>query len=91
MAEAGCRPIAAQEKRLMVQNYAHVQQFCHPGSKGNRFSGNEAVHRCEAAQYRGMHSRSASQPALARCFAACASSVLASRRIGAISCNISGR
>ena len=33
----------------MVQNFAHFQQFCHPGSKGNRFSGNEVVPRCEAA------------------------------------------
>ena len=49
MAEAGCLPITAQEKRLMVQNFAHFQQFCHPGSKGNRFSGGEAVPRCEAA------------------------------------------
>ena len=49
MAETGCRPIAAQEKRLMVQNFAHFQQFCHPGSKGNYFSGGEAVPRCEAA------------------------------------------
>ena len=36
MAEAGCLPITAQEKRLMVQNFAHFQQFCHPGSKGNQ-------------------------------------------------------
>ena len=49
MAEAGCRATSAQEKRLMVQNFAHFQQFCHPGSKGNRFSGGEAVPRCEAA------------------------------------------
>ena len=49
MAEAGCRPIAAQEKRLMVQNFAHFQQFCHPGSRGNRFSGGQPVPRCEAA------------------------------------------
>ena len=33
----------------MVQNFAHFQQFCHPGSRGNRFSGGEAVPRCEAA------------------------------------------
>ena len=33
----------------MVQNFAHFQQFCRPGSKGNRFSGGEAVPRCEAA------------------------------------------
>ena len=33
----------------MVQNFAHFQQFCHPGSRANRFSGSEAVPRCEAA------------------------------------------
>ena len=33
----------------MVQNFAHFQQFCHPGSRGNCFSGGEAVPRCEAA------------------------------------------
>ena len=49
MAEAGCRPITAQEKRVMVQNFAHFQQFCHPGSKANRFTGGEQVPRCEAA------------------------------------------
>ena len=49
MAETGCRPITAQEKRIMVQNFAHFQQFCHPGSKANRFSGGQEVPRCEAA------------------------------------------
>ena len=48
MAETGCRPITAQEKRIMVQNFAHFQQFCHPGSKGNYFSSGEEVCRCEA-------------------------------------------
>ena len=33
----------------MVQNFAHFQQFCHPGSKGNYFSSGEEVPRCEAA------------------------------------------
>ena len=33
----------------MVHNSAHFQQFCHPGSKGNRFSSGEEVPRCEAA------------------------------------------
>ena len=33
----------------MVQNFDHFQQFCHPGSRGNRFSGGEAALRCEAA------------------------------------------
>ena len=49
MAETGCRPITAQEKRIMVQNFAHFQQFCHPGSKGNFFSSGKEVPRCEAA------------------------------------------
>ena len=35
MAEAGHRPITGQEKRIMVQNFAHFQQWCFPGSKGN--------------------------------------------------------
>ena len=35
LAKNGCRPITGQEKRLMVQNFAHFQQFCHPGAKGN--------------------------------------------------------
>eukprot|EP00959_Pyramimonas_sp_CCMP1952_P117723 2460973-Pyramimonas_sp.AAC.1 len=48
------------------------------------------LHSCDT-QCRGLHSRSATQPALARCFSACASSLLASRRTGAISCNTSGR
>ena len=33
----------------MVQNFAHFQQFCHPGAKGNHFADNDAVPRCEAA------------------------------------------
>ena len=49
MAEEGCRPITGQEKRLMVQNCAHFQQFCHPGAKGNYFADTEEVPRCEAA------------------------------------------
>ena len=32
-----------------MQTFAHLQQFCHPGTKGNRFSHVEAVPRCEAA------------------------------------------
>ena len=48
-AEAGCRAITAQEKRLMVQNFAHFQQYCHPGAKGNYFADEEEVPRCEAA------------------------------------------
>ena len=33
----------------MGLNFAHFQQFCHPGSKGNYFSSGEEVPRCEAA------------------------------------------
>ena len=33
----------------MVQNFAHFQQYCHPGAKGNHFADTEAVPRCEAA------------------------------------------
>ena len=32
MAEAGCRPITAQEKRPIVQNVVNSQQSCDPGS-----------------------------------------------------------
>jgi len=49
MAEAGHRPITAQEKRIMVQNFAHFQQYCHPGAQGNYFADGEAVPRQEAA------------------------------------------
>ena len=49
MEEQGCRPITAQEKRLMVHNFAHFQQFCHPGAKGNYFADTKEVPRCEAA------------------------------------------
>ena len=49
MSEGGCRAITAQEKRLMVQNFAHFQQYCHPGARGNYFAGGEEVPRCEAA------------------------------------------
>ena len=49
MSEQGCKPITAQEKRLMVQNYAHFQQYCYPGAKGNYFADGEEVPRCEAA------------------------------------------
>ncbi|MCP4965331.1 MAG: hypothetical protein GY926_08845, partial [bacterium] len=45
----GCRAITAQEKRLMVQNFAHFQQFSRPGSKGNTFSRSPEVPRCEVA------------------------------------------
>ena len=38
MAEQGCRPITGQEKRFMVQNFAHFQQYCYPGAQGNYFA-----------------------------------------------------
>ena len=49
MEEQGCRPITAQEKRIMVQNFAHFQQYCYPGAMGNYFAEGEEVPRCEAA------------------------------------------
>ena len=49
MSQQGCRPITGQEKRIIVQNFAHFQQFCHPGSKGNYFADSEEVPRYEAA------------------------------------------
>ena len=49
MEERGCRPITGQEKRIMVQNFAHFQQFSRLGSKGNTFAHAEEVPRCEAA------------------------------------------
>ena len=45
----GCRPITGQEKRIMVQNFAHFQQYCYPSAKGNYFAEGEEVPRCEAA------------------------------------------
>ncbi len=49
MAEPGCRPIPPQEKKIMAQNIAHFQRFCHPGSRCNRFSGGQMALRCESA------------------------------------------
>ena len=49
MAEAGPRPITAQEKRIIVQNFARFQQYCRPGAKGNFFADCEELPRCEAA------------------------------------------
>ena len=46
----GPRALTSQEKRLIVQNNAHFQQFSRPGTGGNTFSsGVEDVSRCEAA------------------------------------------
>ena len=39
----GCQPITAQEKRLMVQNFAAFQQFSRIGSGGNTFSSSPEV------------------------------------------------
>ena len=49
MQEQGCRPITGQEKRIMVQNFAHFQQYCYPGTKGNYYGEGVEVPRCEAA------------------------------------------
>ena len=49
MQEQGCRPITAQEKRIMVQNFAFFQQFSLQGARGNVFSCCPEVPRCEAA------------------------------------------
>ena len=49
MDDVGCRPITAQEKRVMVQNFSHFQQFSRPGAKGNTFARVPEVPRCEAA------------------------------------------
>ena len=49
MAEAGPRPITAQEKRIVVQNFARFQQYCRPGAGGNFFADCEEVPRAEAA------------------------------------------
>ena len=49
MAEAGPRPITAQEKRIIVQNFARFQQYCRPGAGGNFFADCEEVPRGEAA------------------------------------------
>eukprot|EP00812_Abedinium_dasypus_P007843 NODE_1_length_8589_cov_4.556480.p1 GENE.NODE_1_length_8589_cov_4.556480~~NODE_1_length_8589_cov_4.556480.p1 ORF type:complete len:2586 (+),score=446.46 NODE_1_length_8589_cov_4.556480:571-8328(+) len=47
--QSGPRPITAQEKRVMVQNFAHFQEFSHPGAKSNTFARTSEVPRCEAA------------------------------------------
>ena len=49
MEHTGCRPITGQEKRLIVGNFAHFQQFSRPGAKGNTFARVSEVPRCEAA------------------------------------------
>ena len=49
MQQTGCRAITGQEKRIMLQNFAHFQQFSRPGAKGNTFVSTPEVPRCEAA------------------------------------------
>ena len=49
MEQCGCRPITGQEKRMIVQNFAHFQQFSRTGAKGNTFARIPEVPRCEAA------------------------------------------
>ena len=49
MADVGSRPSSPQEKMMLVQNCAGFQQYCRPGTKGNRFSGPVEVPRSEAA------------------------------------------
>ena len=47
--ERGCRAITGQEKRIMVQNFAHFQQYSRPGTGANTFARTAEVPRCEAA------------------------------------------
>ena len=47
--QCGPRAITAEEKRLIVQNFTHFQQFSRPGAKGNTFARIPEVPRCEAA------------------------------------------
>jgi hypothetical protein len=49
LAEAGCRRIAGQEKRIMGQNFAHFQQFSGPGAGSNYFANVQEVPRSETA------------------------------------------
>ena len=49
MEQSGSRPIAGQEKRIIVQKFAHFQQFSRPGAKGNTFARIPEEPRCEAA------------------------------------------
>ena len=49
MEQAGNRPVTGQEKRIIVQNFAHFQQFSRPGAKGNTFARIQEEPRREAA------------------------------------------
>ena len=46
--QCGPKAIAGEEKRLIVQNFAHFQQFSRPGAKSNTFARISEVPRCEA-------------------------------------------
>ena len=35
MEQSGSRPVTGQEKRIILQNFAHFQKFTRPGAKGN--------------------------------------------------------
>ena len=47
--ERGPQAVTPSEKRNMVQNFAHVQQYSHPGAGSCVFSGEPPVPRSEAA------------------------------------------
>ena len=38
MEQSGSRPVNGQEKRIILQNVAHFQQFSRRGTKGNTFA-----------------------------------------------------
>ncbi len=47
--QRGPHPVSAQEKRIMIQNFAHFQQYSRLSSRGNDFHGAAPVPRAEAA------------------------------------------
>ena len=47
--QCGPRAITAEEKRIIVQDFAHFQQFSRPGAKSNTFANITEVPRCEVA------------------------------------------
>ena len=49
MEQSGTRPVTGQAKRIIVQNFAHIQQFSRPGAKGNTFALIPEEPWCEAA------------------------------------------
>ena len=67
--KSGRRPMTGQEKRIILQNFAHFQQFSRPGAKGNTFARISEVPRCEAAcalPAEGFHRTSAQAKPLRR-------------------------